>query len=186
MTTKPPLDNLMMDYPLTLTHFFERARRLFANKTLGTRVPGVGLQKSTYADFAGRTARLSAALAALGVGKRDRVGTFAWNSHRHQEIYFAAQLMGAVLHTVNIRRSAQDIRYIVNHAADRVLIVDASLWPILAPIRGELSTVEHVIVMADTPGVSHATSTIRARATSARGTSGKSPSTRRTGASRRG
>ncbi|PYM15497.1 MAG: long-chain fatty acid--CoA ligase [Candidatus Rokuibacteriota bacterium] len=141
-----------MDYPLTLTHFFERARRLFANKTLGTRVPGVGLQKSTYADFAGRTARLSAALAALGVGKRDRVGTFAWNSHRHLEIYFAAPLMGAVLHTVNIRLSAQDIRYIVNHAADRVLIVDASLWPILAPIRGELSTVEHVIVMADTPG----------------------------------
>src|SRR5207249_1012794 len=81
-----------------------------------------------------------------------RVGTFAWNSHRHLEAYFAPPLMGAVLHTVNIRLSAQDITYIVNHAADRVLIVDASCWPTLEPIRKKLETVEHVIVMKDTPG----------------------------------
>src|SRR2546427_12601736 len=146
------MKGLIMEYPLTLTHFFERTRRLFSKKTLGTRVPGVGLVKYTYADFCDRTARLAAALAALGITKGDRVGTFAWNSHRHLEIYFAAPLMGAVLHTVTIRLSAQDITYIVDHAGDRVLIVDASLWPILAPIRGELTTVEHVIVMADTPG----------------------------------
>ena len=59
--------------------------------------------------------------------------------------------MGMVLHTVNIRLSAQDITYIVNHAGDEVLIVDASLWPILEPIRKELTTVKHVIVMRDTP-----------------------------------
>jgi fatty-acyl-CoA synthase len=147
----PPLDDLMMRYPLTLTHFFERTRRLFPTKTLATRVPGQGLVRSTYADFAQRTARLAGALAALGVGKGDRVGTFAWNSHRHLEIYFAAPMMGAVLHTVNIRLSAQDITYIVNHAGDRVLIADASTWPTLAPIRGELRSVKHVIVMKDTP-----------------------------------
>src|SRR2546430_12932104 len=60
--------------------------------------------------------------------------------------------MAAVLHPVNIRLSAQDITYIVNHAADRVLIVDASCWPTLEPIRKKLDTVEHVIVMKDTPG----------------------------------
>jgi fatty-acyl-CoA synthase len=147
----PALDNLMMNYPLTLTHFFERARRLFPNKTLGTRVPGVGLQKSTYADFADRTARLAGALRALGVRKGDRVGTLAWNSTRHLEIYFAAPMMGAVLHTVNLRLSAQDITYIVNHAEDRVLIADASLWPMLEPLLPQLTSLQHVIVMKDTP-----------------------------------
>jgi fatty-acyl-CoA synthase len=148
---RPPIDNLVMNYPLTITHFFERARRLFAGKTLGTRVPGVGLVKSTYADFAERTARLAGALQALGITKGDRVGTFAWNSHRHLEVYFAAPMMGAVLHTVNIRLSAQDITYIVNHADDRVLIVDASTWPTLEPIRGQLRGVRHILVMKDTP-----------------------------------
>jgi fatty-acyl-CoA synthase len=147
-----PLDDLIMNYPLTLTHFFERTRRLFPRKTLATRVPGVGLVRSTYADFADRTTRLAGALAALGVRKGDRVGTFAWNSSRHLEVYFAAPLMGAVLHTVNIRLSAQDITYIVNHAGDRVLIVDASCWPTLEPIVKQLTSVEHVIVMRDTPG----------------------------------
>jgi fatty-acyl-CoA synthase len=146
-----PQDDLMMPYPLTITHFFERTRKLFPKKTLGTRVPGVGLVKSTYADFADRTARLAGALRSLGVKKGDRVGTFAWNSHRHLEVYFAAPMMGAVLHTVNIRLSAPDITYIVNHAADRVLIADASCWPTLEPLRRQLPSVEHVIVMKDTP-----------------------------------
>ncbi|HEU5303567.1 MAG TPA: long-chain fatty acid--CoA ligase [Gemmatimonadales bacterium] len=146
-----PIHDLIMDYPLTLTHIFERARKLFPKKVLGTRVPGVGLVKSTYADFADRTARLAGALQALGVQKGDRVGTFAWNSNRHLEVYFAAPLMGAVLHTVNIRLSAADISYIVNHAEDRVLIVDASCWPALEAIRKDLRSVKHVIVMKDSP-----------------------------------
>ena len=145
------MKGLIMEYPLTLTHFFERTRRLFPKKVLGTRVPGVGLVKYTYAEFCDRTARLAAALAALGITKGDRVGTLAWNSHRHLEVYFAAPLMGAVLHTVNLRLSAQDIAYIVNHAEDQVLITDASLWPIVEPMRKDLKSVRHVIVMPDTP-----------------------------------
>jgi fatty-acyl-CoA synthase len=145
------MKGLIMDYPLTLTHFFERSRKLFVKKTLGTRVPGVGLQKYTYADYAERTCRLAGALARLGVKRGDRVGTFAWNSTRHLEVYFAAPMMGMVLHTVNIRLSAQDITYIVNHAEDRVLIVDASCWPTIEPLRKDLKTVKHIIVMRDTP-----------------------------------
>ena len=88
------MKGLIMDYPLTLTQLFERTRRLFHKKTLATRVPGVGLQRYTYADYATRVCRLRGALAALGVKKGDRVGTFAWNSHRHLEVYFAAPLHG--------------------------------------------------------------------------------------------
>ena len=129
------LDNLMMNYPLTLSHFFERTRRLFAKKTLATRVPGMGLERLDYGRWADRTLRLAAALRALGVRKGDRVGTFAWNSHRHLEVYFAAPCMGAVLHTVNIRLSPAGITYIVNHAGDTVLVVDASCWPTLESER---------------------------------------------------
>jgi fatty-acyl-CoA synthase len=145
------MKGLIMDYPLTLTHFFERTRKIFHRKILATRVPGVGLQRYTYADYADRVCRLAAALKQLGLKKGDRVGTFAWNSHRHMEVYFAAPLMGMVLHTVNIRLSPQDITYIVNHAEDRVLIVDASLWPLLEPIKNDLRSVKHFIVMKDSP-----------------------------------
>ncbi|HYR72762.1 MAG TPA: AMP-binding protein, partial [Candidatus Acidoferrum sp.] len=146
------MKGLMMDYPLTLTQFFERTRRLFHQKTMATRVPGVGLQRYTYGDYADRVCRLAGALRGLGLQKGARVGTFAWNSHRHMEVYFAAPLMGLVLHTVNIRLSAQDITYIINHAGDEVLVVDASLWHILEPIRKDLTTIKHVIIMKDTPG----------------------------------
>ena len=68
----------------------------------------------------------------MGIG--DRVGTFAWNTYRHLEAYFAAPVMGAVLHTINIRLSADDLVYIINHAGDKVIMVDPDLAPILEPL----------------------------------------------------
>jgi fatty-acyl-CoA synthase len=145
-----PLNDLMMNYPLTLTHFFERSRRLFAHKTLATRVPGQPLFRYTYADFAERTMRLAGVLRDLGVRKGDRVATLAWNSHRHLEVYWAAPLSGAVLHTLNFRLSAQDLTYIINHAGDSVILADASVYPMLAGIRDKIPGVKHIVVMADT------------------------------------
>ena len=153
----PRFDNLMMNYPLTLTHFFERSRRLFAKKTIATRVPGRTMFRYTYDDFAERTTRLAGALAALGVRRGDRVATFAWNSHRHLEIYWAAPLSGAILHTLNIRLSPLDLTYIINHAGDSVIFVDASLSPTLAAIRDKLTTVRKIVIMPD--GVADAAQT---------------------------
>ena len=146
-----PLHDLMMNYPLTLTHFFERSRKLWAKKTIATRVPGQPLFRYTYADFAERTMRLAGLLDAFGLGKGERVATFAWNSHRHLEAYWAAPLTGRVLHTLNIRLSAQDLTYIINHAADSVIFADASLWPILQSIRDGIPTVKKIVIMRDTP-----------------------------------
>src|SRR5262249_58039819 len=129
----------------------ERSRRLFAKKTIATRVPGGALFRYTYADFAERTMRLAGALATLGIRRGERVGTFAWNSHRHLELYWAAPLSGAVLHTVNIRLAPRDIAYIVNHGGESVLFVDASLCPVIEPIPSELRTVRHYVVMPDCP-----------------------------------
>ncbi len=145
----PAINDLMMNYPLTLTHYFERSRRLWGKKTLATRVPGQPLFRYTYAEFFARVDRLAGALRTMGLHKGDRVATLAWNSHRHLELYWAAPLAGYVLHTVNIRLSAQDLIYIINHAGDSVIFVDASLWPVLAGIRSELRSVRRIVVMRD-------------------------------------
>jgi fatty-acyl-CoA synthase len=144
-----PLHDLMMDYPLTLTHFFERSRRLFARKTLATRRPGQPLFRYTYADFAARTQALAGVLRDLGVQRGDRVATLAWNSHRHIELYWAIPLSGAVLHTLNFRLSAHDLTYIINHAGDSIIFVDAAVWPVLAAIRDKIPGVRTVVVMHD-------------------------------------
>ena len=146
-----PLHDLMMDYPLTLTHFFERSEKLWAKKTIATRIPGHPPFRYTYADFAERTKRLAGLLDSFGLGRGDRVATFAWNSHRHPEIYFRAPMTGRVLHTLNIRLSAQDLVYIINHAADSVIFADASVWPVLAGIRDRIPTVKKIVIMRDTP-----------------------------------
>jgi acyl-CoA synthetase (AMP-forming)/AMP-acid ligase II len=146
----PAIHGLMMNYPLTLTHYFERSRKLWDKKTLATRVPGQPLFRYTYAEFFGRVERLAGALRAMGLAKGDRVATLAWNSHRHLELYWAAPLAGYVLHTLNLRLSAQDLTYIINHAGDTVIFVDASLWPVLAGIREQLPSVRRIVVMRDT------------------------------------
>ena len=93
--------------------------------------------------------KLAAALKRLGIRPGDRVGTFCWNNQEHLEAYLGIPSMGAVLHTLNIRLPADQLAYVVNHAEDRVVIVDASLIPLLAAVRHELKTVETFIVVGE-------------------------------------
>jgi fatty-acyl-CoA synthase len=139
----------MMDYPLTLRNLYERARTLFPDKQLVSRRASGEVARSTYADWAERVARLATALRDLGVGPGDRVGTFCWNHDRHLEIYFATALSGASYHTLNIRLGPDQLAYIVNHARDKLLMVDADLAPALEPVLGSAPTVEQVVVLSD-------------------------------------
>jgi fatty-acyl-CoA synthase len=141
---------LMMEYQLTLRHILERSYRLFPKKEVVTRV-GDGVTRARYAEIYGRVHRLAGALRALGVEQGDRVATFAWNSQRHLEVYLAAPCMGAVLHTVNFRLFADQMAYIVNHADDRVILVDPSVLPLLEPIADQLTAVKHVVLLGDPP-----------------------------------
>src|SRR6266545_2545302 len=141
----------MMDYPLTVRSIYERARKLFPDKQLATRWPG-GVERTTYGDWAERVARLAGALRELGVGPGDRVATFCWNHDRHLEAYFAAALMGASYHTLNIRLGGEQLAYIVNHARDKVLIADAELAPAIGPVLPSTGTVEHVVVLTGDGG----------------------------------
>lgn len=103
----------------------------------------------TYADLARRVRRLASALASLGVGRGDAVGFMDWDSHRYLEAYFAVPMMGAVLHTVNVRLSPDQILYTLNHAEDRVLIVHRDFLPVVERIRGTLETVRRIVVISD-------------------------------------
>jgi len=142
---------LMQDFPLTLPHLFERAERLFADKEVVT-VSASGRDRVTYGTWAERARRLGGVLDALGISADGRVGTFAWNTARHLELYFAAPCTGRVLHTLNIRLSPEQLVYVVNHAEDEAIFVDRSLGRLLYPHVAQLTTVKHLVVMDDGTG----------------------------------
>jgi len=143
------LCEMMMNYPLTLTHILERAAKLYARKEIASRMPDGGMHRYTYADFQRRVHRLAHVLRQLGIQEGDRVGTLCWNSSRHLELYFAVPCSGAVLHTLNLRLSPDQLAFIINHAEDRVIFADASLLQLLEPIRGELKTVRRIVCIDD-------------------------------------
>ncbi len=107
---------------------------------------GDGARTATYAEVGRRAAQLAHGLRGLGITGDDRVGTFMWNNQEHLEAYLAVPAMGAVLHPLNIRLFPDQLAYIANHAADKVIIVDGSVLPVLAKVLGQLSTVEHLVV----------------------------------------
>src|SRR4051812_45521737 len=139
---------LMQDHPLALPHIFERAERLFPKKEIVTASPA-GRTRVTYREWADRTRRLGGVLDALGVSPDGRVGTFAWNTARHLELYFAIPCSGRVLHTLNIRLFPEQLTYIANHAEDEVVFVDRSLLGLLWPLVSTFDTVKHYVVMDD-------------------------------------
>src|SRR6478609_2171916 len=145
------MQGLMSQYPLTLTHVFSRAERLFPDKGVATVTAG-GIDRITYGEWAERTRKLASVLDTLGISEDGRVATFAWNTSRHLELYFAAPCSGRVLHTLNIRLFPDQLTYIANHAADDVVFVDRSLTGLLFPLLKTFSTVRHVVVMDDGKG----------------------------------
>lgn len=138
----------MMDTPLSIVSLIERAETLFPKKEIISRTHS-GVMTYTYKDMIKRTRALASSLEKLGIEKGDRVGTVAWNHHRHLEAYFAIPSIGAVLHTINIRLSKEHISYIVNHAEDKVLLLDVDLLPLIEQVKDELKTVKAFIVMSD-------------------------------------
>ncbi len=141
------MHSTMSDFPLTLSHIFRHGQECYGDSVVVTN-HGDRRSRISFTDLAGRAAQFAAALRRLGVEPGDRVATFAWNNQEHQEAYFAVPCMGAVMHTVNIRLSPEHIRYVVGHAEDSVLLADASLAPVLAPIIGDLP-LKHLIVFGE-------------------------------------
>jgi len=131
------LESTMQDAPLSIRSVFDYGRRVFANSQVIT-FEGEGCRKASFAEVGARAEKLAAALQKLGVRPGDRVGTFQWNNQEHLEAYFAVPCMGAVLHTLNIRLFPEQLAYVINHAEDDVILVDASLVPLLAKVVDDL------------------------------------------------
>jgi fatty-acyl-CoA synthase len=142
------MQGLMQDVPLTIDLILRRAETVGALSEVVSVEPA-GVRRSSWAQVASRARRLGTVLERLGVAPGAVVGTFAWNTARHLELYLGAPASGRVLHTANVRLSAEHIAYVINHAQDDVLFVDASLTGVLAPIRPQLGCVRQIIVMDD-------------------------------------
>ena len=146
------LEGLMQyDVPMSLQHAFERMHRMHgtSGEVVTLRDPAGEITRISYRDVGDRSLRLAEGLNALGIVPGDRVATLMWNTHEHMEAYLAIPCMGAVLHTLNLRLFTEQLVYIVNHAKDRVIIIEDTLIPMVADIVDELPTVEHWIVVGD-------------------------------------
>ena len=139
----------MMDFPLTLPAIFRHAERVFPRREIVTRLADKTLHRHTFADFAVRARRLAAALQKLGITHGDRVATLCWNHHQHLEAYFGIPLIGAVLHTLNLRLHPDELSFIVNDADDAVVLVDETLLPLWEKVAPQ-THVRHVVVVGAT------------------------------------
>ncbi|WP_267246275.1 long-chain fatty acid--CoA ligase [Streptomyces sp. PR69] len=137
----------MQDVPLTVSRILSHGTTMHASSLITTWTGEAEPQRRTFAETGARAAQLAHALRdELGITGDQRIATLMWNNAEHVEAYFAIPSMGAVLHTLNLRLPPEQLVWIVNHAADRVVIVNGSLLPLLAPLLPHLPTVEHVVV----------------------------------------
>jgi 3-(methylthio)propionyl---CoA ligase len=145
---------LMQAHSLTVPWLLQHAARHHAGGEVISQT-GLGvIHRSTWADTERRARRLVRVLQGLGIKAHDRVGTLAWNDHRHLETYYAASGMQAICHTINPRLSADDISYIINHASDSVLFVDPGFAALLGGIAANIAnSVRAVVMLTDAAGM---------------------------------
>lgn len=145
MAARTPMPATMMHMPMTVQMILRHGASVFADSVVAE-LNGETVINTAYADVARNAMRLANLLRELKVQTGERVGTFAWNTREHQEAYLAIPSMGAIMHTVNARLSTEQIAWVINHAEDRVLLVDARLLGVLAPALPLLTSVEHLLV----------------------------------------
>jgi len=140
----------MMQQPLLISSLIEHAILSHPQAEIVSRQVEGGIFRYTYGQAAARAKQLANALTQkLGIKIGDRVGTLAWNTHRHYELYFGISGIGAITHTINPRLFPEQIIYIINHAADRFIFVDLTFVPLLEAVAEHIQNVEGIIVLTD-------------------------------------
>jgi fatty-acyl-CoA synthase len=142
------LSGKMMHFPLTIQSIIEYGNRVFPHKEVVSKMPDGSWHRYTNAELYKRTKKLASALVSeLNVLPGDRVATFAWNHYQHMELYFAIPGAGAVCHPLNIRLSPDQIEFIINHAEDHAVFLDASLISLFEPFAERLKTVKQIVLL---------------------------------------
>ncbi|MEO1369773.1 MAG: AMP-binding protein, partial [Acidobacteriota bacterium] len=139
----------MMNSPLLISDLLEYAAIYHADTEIVTRTVEGPIHRYDWSGAQARSKQLAQALARLGVEPGDRIATVAWNTHRHLEVYYAVSGSGAVCHTINPRLHPEQLIYIANHAADKVVFLDATFVPLLEAVAPKLGSVEHWVIMTD-------------------------------------
>ena len=137
-----------MAEPLRVASIIEHAAKWHSDTEIVSRLPEGGIHRYTYADAHRRSKQLAKALLHLGVANGDRVGTLAWNTHRHFELYYGVAGVGAVCHTVNPRLFPEQLVYIINHAEDRLMFFDLTFLPLVERLAPICPKVEKWVLMA--------------------------------------
>ncbi len=131
------------DYPLIIKHLLHTPMIYSPKQEIVYR----NLKRYDYLTFRKRIAQLANALQSLGVQPGSTVAVMDWDSHRYLECFFAIPMMGAILHTVNIRLSPEQILYTINHAEDDVILVNSDFLPILEGIKDKIETVKKLVLI---------------------------------------
>lgn len=137
----------MMSQPLLISSLIAHAEKYHSNGDIISVNTGGGVEETTWGQVAANSRRLASALTGLGLDPQARCGTIAWNNRRHLEIYFGVSGGGFVCHTINPRLFPEQLVYILNHAEDKVLFIDATFVPLVAAIRDKLEHLEHIVLM---------------------------------------
>ena len=141
------LGNMMKDQ-LLISGILEHAIQNNSKTEVVSNTIEGGLHRYSILDSAKRSKQLANALTSIGIKKGDVIGTIAVNGYRHLELYFGVSGIGAVLHTLNPRLFPEHVEYIINHAEDKYIFVDAPFLPIIEGVFEKLKTVKGVIVLA--------------------------------------
>lgn len=147
----------MMSRPLLISSLLEHADTYHGDAEIVTRTVEGPIHRTTYRGLHRRARQAAGALRDLGMNPGDRVGTLAWNTHRHLELYYAISCPGAVCHTINPRLFTPQIVYIVNHAEDSIVLFDATFAPLVAELRPQCPSVRHWVALVDANGVPQST-----------------------------
>lgn len=143
---------LMMDAPLLISSLIVHADKFHGDTEIVTRTVEGPIHRYTYRDAHKRSRQLAKVLYKLGIKSGDRVGTLAWNTARHFEVYYATSGIGAICHTINPRLFPEQIEYIINHAEDKVLFFDITFAPIVAAIAAKCKHIKHFIALTQEYG----------------------------------
>ena len=143
------MNGQMMQQPLLISSLLRHAERHHAGQQIVSRRVEGDIHRYTYADLASRSRKLAKALAGLGMAPGVRVGTIAWNTYRHLELYYAVSGSGAVLHTLNPRLHPDQLVWIADHAEDEVLCFDKTFLPLVEQVAECLKTVRKFVLMVD-------------------------------------
>lgn len=137
----------MMTSALTISSLVDHAARYHGKTEVFSVNTGGGIETTSWGEVGANARRLGDVLTKLGLDPQARCATIAWNNRRHLEIYFGVSGAGFVCHTINPRLFPEQLVYIINHAEDKVLFIDATFVPLVAAIRDKCPHLEHVVLM---------------------------------------